>query len=42
MKRLDSVRQNSCQEGENEQIPSSDCEDGKYKVEIFSGWALVI
>jgi hypothetical protein len=32
MKRIVSTRQNSCQEGENDQIPSSDCEDGKYKV----------
>jgi len=32
MKRIDSARRNSCQEGENDQIPSSDCEDGKYKV----------
>jgi|ERR1700733_3065452 len=26
------ARRNSCQEGENDQILSSDCEDGKYKV----------
>ena len=32
MKRIVSPRQNSCQEGENDQIPASDCEDGKYKV----------
>jgi hypothetical protein len=32
MKRIVSTRQNSCQEGENDQIPASDCEDGKYKV----------
>jgi hypothetical protein len=32
MKRIPSTRRNSCQEGENEQIASSDCEDGKYKV----------
>jgi hypothetical protein len=32
MKRLDSIPRNSCQEGGNDQIPSSDCEDGKYKV----------
>lgn len=32
MKRMDSIRKNSCQEGENDQFPSSDCEDGKYKV----------
>ena len=32
MKRMVSTRQNSCQEGKNDQIPSSDCEEGKYKV----------
>jgi hypothetical protein len=32
MKRIPSTRRNSCQEEENEQIASSDCEDGKYKV----------
>ncbi len=32
MKRTESVRRNSCQEGENGQNLSSDCEDGKYKV----------
>ncbi len=32
MERLDSVRENSCQEGESGQIDASDCEDGKYKV----------
>jgi hypothetical protein len=33
MERLDSVQRNSCQEGEREQNLSSDCEDGKYKVQ---------
>ncbi|MFZ0863466.1 MAG: hypothetical protein ABR881_15625 [Candidatus Sulfotelmatobacter sp.] len=32
MKRLESDQRNSCQEGENDQILSSGCEDGKYKV----------
>jgi hypothetical protein len=32
MKRMVSTRENSCQEGKNDQIPSSDCEEGKYKV----------
>ena len=32
MKRLDSNRENSCQGGKNDQIPASDCDDGKYKV----------
>jgi hypothetical protein len=32
MKRMESSRENSCQEGENSQNLSSDCEDGKYKV----------
>lgn len=32
MERLDSRGKISCQEGENDQFPSSDCEDGKYKV----------
>jgi len=32
MKRMVSTRENSCQEGKNHQIPSSDCEEGKYKV----------
>jgi len=32
MKRIVPPRQNSCQEGENDQIPATDCEDGKYKV----------
>jgi len=32
MERLDSSGRNSCQEGENDQFPSSDCEDGEYKV----------
>ena len=32
LERLISIRQNSCQEGENDQIAASDCEDGKYKV----------
>jgi hypothetical protein len=32
MERLDSIRTNTCQEGENDQIAASDCEDGKYKV----------
>jgi hypothetical protein len=32
MKPMESVRRNSCQEGENGQNLSSDCEDGKYKV----------
>jgi hypothetical protein len=27
-----SIRRNSCQEGENDQIAASDCDDGKYKV----------
>jgi hypothetical protein len=32
MERLDSSGKNSCQEGESDQFPSSDCEDGEYKV----------
>jgi hypothetical protein len=32
LERLIPVRQNSCQEGENDQIAPSDCDDGKYKV----------
>ena len=32
MKRLDSDRKNSCQEGEKDTIALSDCDDGKYKV----------
>jgi len=32
MERLDSTGKNSCQEGESDQFPSSDCEDGEYKV----------
>jgi hypothetical protein len=32
MKRIDSISKNSCQEGGNDQFPSNDCEDGKYKV----------
>ena len=32
MERIESIRRNSCQEGENEQITPSDCDDGKYKV----------
>jgi len=32
MKRLDSIRGNSCQEGESDQIDASDCDDGEYKV----------
>lgn len=32
MERLDSDKRNSCQEGENDEIALSDCEDGKYKV----------
>ncbi len=32
MKRMEPTRENSCQEGENGQNLSSDCEDGKYKV----------
>jgi hypothetical protein len=32
MKRLDTIRKNSCQEGENDGFPPSDSEDGKYKV----------
>jgi hypothetical protein len=32
LERIISIRQNSCQEGENDQIAASDCDDGKYKV----------
>ena len=32
MERIESIRKNSCQEGENDQITPSDCDDGKYKV----------
>jgi hypothetical protein len=32
MEQLDSTGKNSCQEGESDQFPSSDCEDGEYKV----------
>ncbi len=32
MKRMVSTRENSCQEGKKDQILSSDCEEGKYKV----------
>jgi hypothetical protein len=32
LERLISIRRNSCQEGENDQIAASDCDDGKYKV----------
>src|SRR5579864_4160607 len=32
MERLGSTRKNSCQGGESDQFPSSDCEDGEYKV----------
>jgi len=32
MERLATVPRNSCQGGETDQIPGSDCEDGKYKV----------
>jgi hypothetical protein len=32
LERLVSVRRNSCQEGENDQIAASDWDDGKYKV----------
>jgi len=32
MERLESVQRNSCQEGENDQIGASGCEDGEYKV----------
>ncbi len=32
LERLISIRQNSCQEGGNDQIAASDCDDGKYKV----------
>jgi hypothetical protein len=31
LERVISVRRNSCQEGENDQIAASDCDDGKYK-----------
>jgi len=32
MKRMETVRRNSCQGGENDQIDASACDDGKYKV----------
>jgi hypothetical protein len=32
MKRTESMQRNSCQEGENDQLHASDCEDRKYKV----------
>jgi hypothetical protein len=32
MERLGSDRKNSCQGGKEDQIPASDCDDGKYKV----------
>lgn len=31
LEQVESMRENSCQEGENKQITASDCEDGKYK-----------